>query len=120
MKLRRMHDYSMTAMLVALLAFACCELVHIRCHLGRHLATLTQQAQAAASGGEYLHAEVEDALENDNCPICHGVLAVAATAGQGPLFFRPDHAAAIAPPNLITIYRFEAKIFTRGPPKACC
>ena len=120
MKLRRMHDYSMTAMLVALLAFACCELVHIRCHLGSHLATLAQQAQAAASGGEYLHAEVEDALENDNCPICHGVLAVAATAGQGPLFFRPDHAAAIAPPNLITIYRFEAKIFTRGPPKACC
>ena len=120
MKLRRMHDYSMTAMLVALLAFACCELVHIRCHLGRHLATLAQQAQAAASGGEYLHAEVEDALENDNCPICHGALAMAAAAGQGPLFFRPGHAAAISPTNHIIIFRFEAKIFTRGPPRACC
>ena len=117
---RRRLSGRMAAMLMAALAFACCELVHLRCHVGSHLTTMALQAQAAASGHVCLHTAVDEADGGaDSCPICHGTLA-AATAGQVLPQYICAHDAVVPRKVFSLIYRFEAKIFVRGPPAGRC
>ena len=120
MKLRDMHNYSLPAMLMAALAFACCELVHLRCHVGNQLTTMVQEAQAAASGHVCLHTAVDEADgDADSCPICHGTLATA-TLEQGLPCCICAHEAAVPWEAAPSSYRFESKIFVRGPPAGHC
>jgi len=120
MKLRNMHIYSLPAMLMAALAFACCELVHLRCHVGSHLTTMALQAQAAASGHVCLHTAVDETDGGaDSCPICHGALATTAFAQALPHGICAHN--AVVPRKVFSlIYRFESKIFVRGPPAGRC
>ena len=116
MRLRGIHRYSIPALLAVALALVCCELVHIRHHIGGRLVAQTWRAKATAEGHAFLHDRPDELSDGtESCPICRGAIAVAEF--QQDVADSPRCPADIAAAETGVRFRsLESNIFARGPP----